>query len=300
MKRLSRIAPLILATLALAPSTPASARRAALDDGTYARREPIALEIPRPASARDAWSEAVAGIRLLRRRMRHPSGAPLDVHAAYVDLCDARVSLRATAPEERGRRVSSWARHVGAAVAINGDFFVRGARPLGPARGDGRDWPDANAHYYDAIFAMAPGRAPRILERPPRTPAWTDLVASQERIVVEGRPRLSPYVNHSRSRHPRSAIGLTRDGRTLILVAVDGRSRRSAGATTPELGPIVRDLGAWNALRMDGGGSTALWVSGHGIVNTPSDGHERAVANHIGVIVSEPSPAGSRHAWCRE
>src|SRR5205814_4517842 len=113
----------------------------------------------------------------------------------------------------------------------------------------------------------------------PTDPRWTDVVATQERIVVEGRTRLDPNVVHSLGRHPRTAVGITRDSRGLIFVVIDGRSQASAGVTTPELGVVLRDLGAWEGVRMDGGGSSALFLADRGVVNHPSDGHERVVAN---------------------
>ncbi|MDR0761402.1 MAG: phosphodiester glycosidase family protein [Treponema sp.] len=59
-------------------------------------------------------------------------------------------------------------------------------------------------------------------------------------------------------RHPRSAAGLSADGNTLYLLAVDGRRSASAGVTEAELALILKRLGAWDGLNFDGGGSTAL------------------------------------------
>jgi hypothetical protein len=188
---------------------------------------------------------------------------------------------------------------VNATAAINGDFFdLPGPRPLGPARGAGRDWPTRGAFYYDAILAMREGSPPTIFARPPDA-SWTDFVSSQEIIVVDGEPRLSPDVVHSRNRHPRSAVGFTRDARTMFLVLVEGRTPRSAGATTRELGVIMRDLGAWRALRLDGGGSSTLYLAGRGVVNVLADGRERIVANHLGVVI-DASPSAHTPAWCTD
>lgn len=71
-------------------------------------------------------------------------------------------------------------------------------------------------------------------------------------------------------RHPRTAIGVTRDRATLLLVTVDGRSAASVGMTLVELAEFMNTLGAWDALNFDGGGSTTM-VIGDRVVNTPSD-----------------------------
>jgi len=99
-------------------------------------------------------------------------------------------------------------------------------------------------------------------------------------------------------RHPRTAAGLSRDGRFLYLVVLDGRQKGySEGATTAETAEWMKSLGAWDALNLDGGGSTAMAISdGHGgarLLNRPIDlgipGKERVVANHLGVF-AQPLP----------
>jgi exopolysaccharide biosynthesis protein len=72
------------------------------------------------------------------------------------------------------------------------------------------------------------------------------------------------------SRHPRTMIGTTGDG-TIWLVTVDGRQPQlSVGMTLVELRDLARKLGLVNALNLDGGGSTTMWVQGQ-VVNSPSD-----------------------------
>jgi len=72
------------------------------------------------------------------------------------------------------------------------------------------------------------------------------------------------------NRHPRTMIGTAADG-TIWLVTVDGRQPQfSAGMTLEELRAFAHRLGLVNALNLDGGGSTTMWVQGH-VVNSPSD-----------------------------
>jgi hypothetical protein len=89
-------------------------------------------------------------------------------------------------------------------------------------------------------------------------------------------------------RHPRTIVGHTADNH-LLMVVVDGRSPTAAGMTYSELATTLISLGAVNALGLDGGGSSTMWVRGEpssGVVNTPSDGSERSVANAVAVIAS--------------
>jgi hypothetical protein len=90
--------------------------------------------------------------------------------------------------------------------------------------------------------------------------------------------------SNAEARHPRSAIGYTRDRRTLLLITVDGRQKTSVGMTLVELAGLLKVEGAWDALNFDGGGSTTL-IAGRGIVNTPSDSAgERAIGNALLIL----------------
>ncbi|MCR4425396.1 MAG: phosphodiester glycosidase family protein [Firmicutes bacterium] len=87
---------------------------------------------------------------------------------------------------------------------------------------------------------------------------------------------------------PRTAAGLTSDGRTLLLVVADGRQRGARGLTLDELAAVMIDLGAFEALNLDGGGSSTLVfrdpLSGElSLGNRPSGGIERPVPYVIGV-----------------
>lgn len=93
-------------------------------------------------------------------------------------------------------------------------------------------------------------------------------------------------------RHPRTAIAYTAN-REVLLVTVDGRSTSYPGVTQLELANILIDLGAVDAINLDGGGSTAmikkdLSNSQQVTVNRPSDGQQRRVQNGVGFKGSYP------------
>lgn len=81
------------------------------------------------------------------------------------------------------------------------------------------------------------------------------------------------------SRHPRTAIGQLDDKRYVIVVA-EGRLENAEGLTLTELQNIFLNLGCKTAYNLDGGGSSTLYFKGK-ILNTPSDGKERAIADMI-------------------
>jgi hypothetical protein len=58
--------------------------------------------------------------------------------------------------------------------------------------------------------------------------------------------------------HPRTGLGLSSDSRFLFFMIIDGRRKSSQGATTHELGDLLRQAGADDAINMDGGGSSTL------------------------------------------
>ncbi|MGJ6979116.1 phosphodiester glycosidase family protein [Aestuariimicrobium soli] len=84
----------------------------------------------------------------------------------------------------------------------------------------------------------------------------------------------------------RTAIGVSKDGTRLKVVTIDGRAGDSHGMTIRELSAFMRDLGVWNALNLDGGGSTTLLARPAGtealqLVNRPSDGSQRLDSNAL-------------------
>jgi exopolysaccharide biosynthesis protein len=93
----------------------------------------------------------------------------------------------------------------------------------------------------------------------------------------------------NKTRHPRTAVAISKNKRVL-LITVDGRNENSAGMSLFELTKLMHWLSADNAINLDGGGSTALWIKNYmetGLVNYPSDNRkwdhegERKVANVV-------------------
>ncbi len=111
-------------------------------------------------------------------------------------------------------------------------------------------------------------------------------------IPVDALARLSE--GFGEARHPRTAFAFSED--RVFLVTVDGRQPGySVGMSLVELAEFLRELGATEAINLDGGGSTTMWAEGE-IKNRPSDGAPRPLANAVVVyqIVHGPHTGSAR------
>ena len=78
-------------------------------------------------------------------------------------------------------------------------------------------------------------------------------------------------------KHPRTTMGYTKDNKLIILV-VQGRFPMIAeGATLNQQAHMLKDLGCWEALNLDGGGSSCMLVNGKITIKPSSEGVQRAV-----------------------
>ena len=98
-------------------------------------------------------------------------------------------------------------------------------------------------------------------------PNWEDV-----NHIISGGPYLikngsvfvdatSQKLNGITGRNPRTAIGYTKDN-VMIMVTVDGRKEGSSGVTLIELGRLMKELGCYEAINLDGGSSTVMYVDG--------------------------------------
>ncbi len=127
------------------------------------------------------------------------------------------------------------------------------------------------------------------------SPDWSSLkmsVTGGAILLKDGKIPDSFSVNIS-GKHPRTAIGSTKDGSQLILVTVDGKENQSIGLDQTDMAKLMLELGAYNALNFDGGGSTTMVARHPGdsdpsLINNPSDGSPRKVAAGLGIFSIAP------------
>ncbi len=247
------------------------------------------------ARAQDTWTTPYTGVRQLARRVSGPNR----VYALEVNLCAPGVSMRATAESERRATVPSWASARGLEAAVNADFFSFDTYlPSGAAASGGAAW-----HADGAGSGFVAFGRDRVLFSPPADvvnplPAWMREVAGGHPLILSEGAVVGGGGDLCTARHPRTAVGLSRDRRRLILMVVDGRRAGvSIGMTCAETARQLLDLGAWMGMNLDGGGSSTMWVRGSGVVNQPSDGSPRVVSNHLGVDATGSGMPGSCMPW---
>jgi len=222
---------------------------------------------------------------------------PLRLHLVRVNLTSAEIGVYATAEADKGITPAEYASRTGAQVVINGDAFsVSGWRPLGLAAADGVPWTQTADDDHSAVlhFLRSGDERTRATIEPPELITQYDQLPSGTSGVVSGRPLLvragavesafdcDDPITLACVRAPRSAVGLSADGNTLTLVVVDGWQEASIGMTALELATFLVARSVHLALAFDSGSSSALVLDGV-LASSPSDGVQRAVANHLAV-----------------
>lgn len=149
-------------------------------------------------------------------------------------------------------------------------------------RGAGADWIQAR---FSAGMSVAVN-----LTTDPDWHAYRLAIGGGPVLVERGRVVEDPDAPAPRERdyrNPVIAAGVARGGRSLVLVEVDGRQPAlSIGLTRPQLAAYMQRLGVDGAIAFDSGGSATMVVRLPGreapaVVNSPSDGQERPVANAL-------------------
>jgi exopolysaccharide biosynthesis protein len=214
----------------------------------------------------------------------HRTADKQDYH--LVSVAPRAMEVVSTDEDHAWSVVSEFAKKVGAQIAINANFFSK-TESCGITAGDGQLWtkvyegcPMTMAFFRDGSISIFKGQVRKDGALSPSI----GLVAA-----VSGRPRLiedsqasPPLETFATVRHPRTALGLKNDG-TLVILVADGRREAALGFTGPEMSEILLREGEVNAINLDGGGSTTLYIEKEGgVQNRPSDGHERVVVNQLG------------------
>ena len=237
-------------------------------------------------------------------RETRQSPRPMVVHIVTIDLRQKGLSFLVTPgdPEAelplKARTTSRFLDEFGLQLAINGDGFTpwEASGPLTsyPKTGDPVK-PNGFAASEGVIYSRESGGPTLYLARTNKARFNTpdgkiyNAISGTQMLLERG----LEAEGLDSDPEPRTAIGLDRRGRTLILVVVDGRQAGySEGATLNELAEILKEHGAYYGMNLDGGGSSTLVMEDNGpaVLNSPIDnnlaGRERPVGNHLGVYAA--------------
>ncbi|MGE5593740.1 MAG: phosphodiester glycosidase family protein [Betaproteobacteria bacterium] len=258
------------------------------------------VDVPKLYDTRAALT-VTRGVRYIVVNKGTPAG-PLTVDVLEIDSKDPAISVRPVLAGKSGApglaRVSEIAAREGAIAGVNGVFHAADGTPLGLVVIDGQ----LKAPPLMNRTALGIASDGALLmdnvsmdENGNLIPDWRTLgvvhaIGGGPRLVKDGKvhitsgeERFKPDVAVGRA--PRTAAGITTDGK-LLLVAVTGRQAyHSIGVTLEELANLMVELGARDAMNLDGGGSSTMVVRDY-VMNTPSDGQERRVADAILVFSS--------------
>lgn len=257
--------------------------------------------------AEPAWQPLYQGIDYRLDELSKPR--VLRIHSARIDTRAPGIRLFATPGngdkpgEVDGRRTASFLKEFDLELAINGTGFQpitaegKPVEVLGLSVSEGKVVSELDPESGNPVLLITARNEAHILSGPLKS---QDLQAAHQAMQGwYGENGLlldnGQVVTKSVDIHPRTSAGISEDGRYLYLVVADGRQLGlSEGITLVELAEWMKHLGCYDALNLDGGGSTTMVTKSPDaspkILNSPSGGVQRSVANHLGVH-AEPLPA---------
>lgn len=255
-----------------------------------------------------------SGVEVSEIRYTDYAGDPQAVFVMQVDLSDKTVSITNTVPGgatttfNKGReRLSEQFKRIDAPGSrviggTNTDFFTTDGTDAG--RAQGIFW--HNGKCLRNVFASEATRPrcfvywgedekvhiePSAQYTVVRTKIGLTEAFSGGQFLVRG-GELAGFLQDSvYGIHPRTMIGVTKDPQKIVLVVLDGRnSVLAVGMNYPDMQKIMKALGSYDAINLDGGGSSTFIVRSNEqfqIKNMPSDGSERAIGPGLAVIASD-------------
>lgn len=234
-----------------------------------------------PPPAPPGWQDIAPGLRYWR-------GEP-GLHALHIDLRLRRLQL--TPYAERGRAVDAFSASPQALAVVNVSFFDRRFHARGHTVSEGEAWPEPlNLDASPLIACDAAQRCQLDLEAPYPLPAGTrTALAGTPWLIRAGVPRTAAddagCASLCANTHPRTALGLSADGRTLILLLAEGRRDGVPGLTLADTAQRLKALGAHEGLNLDGGGSSSLLLNGTSVMQRPANEPAlRRVANALLIL----------------
>lgn len=212
------------------------------------------------------------------------------INILEIDLKKNQKKLGLQALPKSRELTSKLAQQANAVVAINGGFFDMkngGAVDFIKVENQVVNHSISKNVRANAYFAFDK-KSTRITSDSSSIGNYPNIMLAGPMLLAQDTRALLSKNAFNDNRHPRTAVGLK--GNKLILITVDGRRSESQGMNLHELTNILKWYGCEEAMNLDGGGSTAMYIQSqpqHGIVNYPTDNSkfdhagERKVSNII-------------------
>ena len=216
------------------------------------------------------------------------------VHVLRLDLREPGLRLQVSVPQERGLPIDQRPDSLAAVASFNASFFGRGHVPRGLTVSQGQVWLPVLVAEASPWLACDRVQRCRIKFSDTATaPADAfNVVAGTPWLVRAGQVRSQAddagCVALCAHTHPRTAVGLAGGGRWLLVVLAEGRRPPVAGLTLVQMSQLMRELGAHDAINLDGGGSSTLWLNGRAVMGRPgNEPGERALSTVVNIVRAE-------------
>ena len=261
---------------------------------------------PRPEAEQ---RELAPGVVYRRESRPHPR--PLVIHVVHMDLTKPGLEFFVTPGESaaefpvHARKTSAFVEEFDQLAAINASFFYpfransvfdyyphtgNPVRPVGSCTSRGT-WYSAPTDGYTLLWITADNRVG--IGGPGHEAANA---VSGKPVLLRARQK-TEGLDADPTPQPRTAVAVDQTGTRMIWLVIDGRQPGySEGVTLDELAGLCREFGGWDALALDGGGSSTVAARGAdgqvSVLNCPIHGThppgcERPVATHLGVRVRQ-------------
>ena len=235
----------------------------------------------------------------------------VSIHANYHDndpsqgWAMSRVSDQMAAAQKRHSDPSdaaNYVEHYNAVVGVNADFYnMTTGAPGGALVMDGVEYHGGTSENFFAILKDGTAMIGSSSDYAAYKDQIQEAVGGSVYLVKDGKPVVTSAADYYNSRHSRTCVGITAEGKVVMMV-LDGRQEPfSAGGSAEELAQIMLDAGCVTAINLDGGGSTTFVAKQEGsntltVVNRPSDGYERSVSSSLMVVSTAPVSTEFDHA----
>jgi exopolysaccharide biosynthesis protein len=245
------------------------------------------------------WTtEAVApGITWKHAHTDALPGGQQNINILEIDTRKRKATL--VYDKDRNRPTSELSREVKALASVNAGFFdMKNGGSTAYIKVDGTV-PDKDTlkwkkhpRYDGALIITTKGKF--VIDKRTHYRTYTsnkkydDVLITGNLLMDDGKKVALDDGSFVTTKHPRTCLGIVSKNK-ILLVTVDGRFEQAKGMDLNELTNLMMSLGCTEAINLDGGGSTTMWIHDRGVVNVPSDNKkfdhegERPVSNIIAI-----------------